>query len=191
MELVRQRIPRTFLLLSAGMALGALLGVPLGVALALTKRKWFDRAGNGLSLVALSLPNFWIGILFILFFAVRLGWLPSAGIGGWKHLVLPALTLSLHTAGRMTQITAVTLRDELEKSYIRTAMAKGLSRRRVIVHGARNILPAVTTIFAYEIVKSIAGYQIIVEAVFAWPGLGLLITDSARNLDLPLTAAAA
>jgi peptide/nickel transport system permease protein len=191
MALVRQRVPRTFILLNAGMAFGAVLGIPLGVALGFTKRRWFDRAGNGASLVFLSLPSFWIGIMLILFFAVHLRWLPSAGMGGWKHLVLPGITLGLHTAGRMTQITEATLRDELDKPYIRTATAKGMSRPRVIRHAVRNILAPVTTIFAYEVVKSLAGYQIIVEAVFAFPGLGLLVTDAAKNLDLPLTAASA
>lgn len=191
MQLVRQRLPRTFQLLGAAMALGFVLGAPLGVALGLTKRRWFDRLGNGVSLVALSLPYFWIGELFILLFAVHLRWLPSAGTGGWKHLVLPALTLSLHTAGRMTQITEATMRDELEKPYVRTAMAKGLSTSRVRLHAARNILAPVTTIFAYDIVKTLAGYQIVVESVFAFPGLGRLVIEAVRNLDLPLTAATA
>jgi peptide/nickel transport system permease protein len=191
MDLVLQRLPRTFVLVAAGMAIAALLGVPLGIGIGLSKRPWVVRFGNWLSLLVLSIPQFWIGILFILIFAVRLGWLPTSGVGDARHLVLPALTLSLTTAGRTAQITQATLRDELDKPYIRTAYAKGMSTRRVVVHALRNTSVPVTTVFAYEVITALAGYAILVETVFAWPGIGFTIVESVRNLDLPLTSATA
>jgi peptide/nickel transport system permease protein len=191
MDLVLERLPRTFALVFVGMGLAALIGIPLGIGLGLSKRRWFVRSGNTASLLALSVPQFWIGILLILVFAVWLGWLPTGGIGGVRYIILPALTLSLTTAGRTAQITAVTLRDELAKPYVRTAKAKGLSTRRVVVHGLRNAAVPVTTVFAYEAITALAGYSILVETVFAWPGVGFTITDAVRKLDLPLTAATA
>lgn len=191
MEKVRERLPRTFLLVGASMALALLVGVPTGIALGVTKRRWVDKLGNWASLIALSLPQFWFGILIVLVFAVHLGWLPTSGIGGWRHLVLPAVTLSVTAAGRTLQITQTTLREELEKPYIRTANAKGLSTRRVLVHAMRNVSVPVTTVFAYEAVTALAGYTILVETVFAWPGIGLLLVESVAALDIPLVAAAA
>jgi peptide/nickel transport system permease protein len=191
MGLVLERLPRTFVLVGAGMLLAALMGVPLGIALGLSKRPIFNRAGNTLSLLAVSVPQFWIGIILILVFAVRLGWFPTGGIGDLRHLVLPAVCLSLTTAGRTAQITAATLRDELEKPYVRTARAKGMPTRRVVVHALRNTAVPVTTVFSYEAITALAGYAILVETVFAWPGIGFTITDAVRDLDLPLTAAAA
>jgi peptide/nickel transport system permease protein len=191
METVLQAVPRSLLLVGAGMALAGVLGISLGIALGLTERPWFSQVGNSVSLVALSVPQFWIGILFILVFAVHLGWFPTSGVGSWRHLVLPALTLSLVTGGRIAQLTSATLRDELAKPYIRTARAKGMSTRRVVVHGLRNTMVPVTTVFAYEAVTALAGYTILVETVFAWPGVGWTITQAVKSLDLPLTAATA
>jgi peptide/nickel transport system permease protein len=191
MGLVLQRLPRTFVLVGAGMLLAALIGVPLGIALGLSKRPIFNRVGNTVSLLAVSVPQFWIGIILILVFAVQLGWFPTGGIGDLRHLVLPAVCLSLTTAGRTAQITAATLRDELEKPYVRTARAKGMPTRRVVVHALRNASVPVTTVFSYEAITALAGYAILVETVFAWPGIGFTITDAVRDLDLPLTAATA
>src|SRR5690606_1464688 len=136
-------------------------------------------------------PQFWFGIVLILIFAVRLRWLPTSGIDSWKHLVLPAVTLSLTTAGRTLQITQTTLREELHKSYVRTANAKGLRRSRVLLHALRNVSVPVITIYAHEGVTALAGYTILVETVFAWPGIGLLIAQSVAALDVPLVAASA
>jgi peptide/nickel transport system permease protein len=191
MDLVLERVPRTFELVAAGMLLAALIGLPLGIALGLSNRRWFLRLGNTLSLVALSVPQFWIGIILILVFAVELGWFPTGGLGGLSYLILPAVTLSLTTAGRVAQITSATIRDELAKPYVRTARAKGMPTRRVIVHSLRNASVPITTVFSYEAITALAGYAILVETVFAWPGIGYKITESVRNLDLPLTAATA
>lgn len=189
LELVRSRVPNTLLLVVTGLGLAALIGVPLGVAIALSKRRWVEYVGNTFSIVALSTPQFWVGILLILLFAVWLGWLPSSGIGSWRNLVLPAVTLSLAAAGRVAQITATTLREEMAKPYVRTARVKGLSSRRVLWHALRNVGVPVLTIFGFEFITALAGYTILVETVFAWPGLGLLLVEAVRKLDLSLTAA--
>jgi peptide/nickel transport system permease protein len=173
------------------MAIALVIGLAVGITVGLTKRRWVAQVGNSASLVALSIPQFWIGLLLILVFALHLGWFPTSGVGSLRHLVLPAVTLSLVTAGRVAQLAQATLRDELEKPYIRTAHAKGLSTRRVVVHGLRNTMVPVTTVFAYEAITALAGYTILVETVFAWPGIGWTITQAVRNLDLPLTAATA
>lgn len=189
-EVVLDRLPRTAVLVVASMALAGVLGLGVGIAMAFSRRgSWLDRGGNLGSLFVLSIPQFWLGILFILVFAVWLGWFPTSGTGSLRHLVLPVATLTFASAGRMAQVTQSALRDELVKPYVRTAMAKGLSTRRVLVHALRNAAVTVTTMFGYEFVTVFAGYTILVEVVFAWPGIGLLLRDAVLQLDLPLTAA--
>ena len=189
MESVLTRFPRTFLLVGVGMGLTAVIGIPIGVILATTKRRWVDRLGNSLTLTALSIPQFWLGILLILVFSLKLGWFPTSGIGGWKHVVLPSLALAIGPLGKTIQIIQVTLRDELQKPYIRTARAKGLSEGRVLYHALRNAGVAVATVFSHETILALAGYTVLVETVFAWPGIGSLIAEAISNLDVPLTSA--
>lgn len=189
MESVLTRFPRTFLLVGVGMGLTALIGIPIGVILATTKRKWVDRLGNSLTLTALSIPQFWLGILLILVFSLQLGWFPTSGIGSWKHVVLPSLALAIGPLGKTIQIIQVTLRDELQKPYIRTARAKGLSEGRVLYHALRNAVVAVATVFSHETILALAGYAVLVETVFAWPGIGSLIAEAISALDVPLTSA--
>ena len=189
MESVLTRFPRTFLLVGVGMGLTAVIGIPTGIILATTKRRWVDRLGNSLTLTALSIPQFWLGILLILVFSLKLGWFPTSGIGGWKHVVLPSLALAIGPLGKTIQIIQVTLRDELQKPYIRTARAKGLSEGRVLYHALRNAGVAVATVFSHETILALAGYTVLVETVFAWPGIGSLIAEAISNLDIPLTSA--
>ena len=189
MESVLTRFPRTFLLVGAGMGLTAVIGIPTGILLATTKRRWVDRLGNSLTLTALSIPQFWLGILLILVFSLQLGWFPTSGIGSWKHVVLPSLALAIGPLGKTIQIIQVTLRDELQKPYIRTASAKGLSEGRVLYHALRNAVVAIATVFSHETILALAGYTVLVETVFAWPGIGSLIAEAISALDVPLTSA--
>lgn len=190
-SVVLDRLPNTLVLVTAGMVLAAVIGVPLGVAMALSRRRWVRGLGNSVSLVALSVPQFWVGILLILVFAVWLGWLPTSGMGSWRYLVLPAATLSLVTSGRLAQMTRSTLVDELGRPYVRAARAKGLASRSVTWHALRNAAVPVTTLFGYETVTALAGYTVLVETVFSWPGVGALLVHAVSRLDLPLTAATA
>ncbi len=189
MESVLTRFPRTFLLVGVGMGLAAVIGIPAGIILATTKRRWVDRLGNSLTLTALSIPQFCFGILLILVLSVQLGWFPTSGIGSWKHVVLPSLALAIGPLGTTIQITQVTLRDELQKPYIRTARAKGLSEGRVLYHALRNAVVAVATVFSHETILALAGYTVLVETVFAWPGIGSLIAEAILALDVPMTSA--
>lgn len=188
-EIVAERIPRTFELVGAGMVLAVVVGVPFGVALALSKRRWTASLGNGLSILMLSIPQFWIGLVLIIVFAVQLGWLPTSGDRTFSSLILPAITLALPTAGRAAQITRATVHEQLGEAYVRTAVAKGLPRRRVLVHLLRGCSVPIVTMIGWEAVTALAGYTILVETVFSWPGLGLLATEAIGRQDLPLTEA--
>lgn len=190
LDLVLSRVPRTFLLVGSGVGVAVLIGVPAGTAMGVSRRRWLDRLGSTLSLVALSVPQFWLGLLLIMWFSLQLGWLPTSGYGEPAHLVLPALTLALPTAGRTAQITRATVRDELGEAYVRSAYGRGLSRARVTYHALRNAAVPITTLVGWETITALAGYTILVEVVFAWPGLGQLVVEAVSRQDLPLTEAA-
>ena len=143
-----------------------------------------------LSLVALSVPQFWLGLLLILLFAVTLGLLPSAGAGSAAHLVLPALTLAIPTMTRLIMVTRSQMIDELNSQYVRTLEAKGMSAWRVVaVHAGRNAAVPVLTLASWEFVRIFAGYTVVVETVFAWPGLGRLALQAIERQDLVLVQA--
>jgi peptide/nickel transport system permease protein len=188
-EIVLERVPRTFELVGAGMLLAAVVGVPMGIWLGRTRRPWAERFGSGVSILMLSVPQFWVGLLLILVFAVQLGWFPTSGDRTASSIVLPAVTLALPAAGRAAQITRSSISDELAEPYIRTAVAKGLPPRRVTFHAVRNCLVPVVTLIGWEAVTAFAGYTILVETVFGWPGLGLLATEVIHRQDLPMTEA--
>ena len=143
-----------------------------------------------LSLVALSVPQFWLGLLLILFFAVTLGLLPSGGAGSAAHLVLPAVTLAIPTMTRLVMVTRSQMIDELNAQYVRTLEAKGLSTWRIVaVHGLRNAAVPVLTLASWEFIRIFSGYTVVVETVFAWPGLGRLALQAIQRQDLVLVQA--
>jgi peptide/nickel transport system permease protein len=189
MDIVVERIPPTVRLVVAGMVLAVLLGVPFGIWLALSRRPWLERLGSSLSILMLSVPQFWVGLLLILVFAVNLGWLPTSGDREAGSLILPAITLALPAAGRAALITRSTLRAQLTESYVRTAVSKGIPKRRVLVHVMRNSSVPIVTLIGFEAVTAFAGYTILVETVFSWPGLGALAAQAVGRHDLPLTEA--
>lgn len=189
-DLVLDRLPATFLLVFAGMAVAVLISVPLGMVAAMKPGSWTDRIAVSSSLVGLSLPQFWLGILFILIFAVQLGWLPTSGRGGLTHLVLPAMTIALPAAGRMTQMVRSSMLDELNKQYVVTAQAKGMSFGYILFrHTLRNVMVPVTTIVGWETIRALAGYTVVVETVFAWPGIGYLAMQAIKRQDVILLQA--
>ena len=143
-----------------------------------------------LSLVALSLPQFWLGLLLIVLFSVTLSWLPTGGIGGLSHLVLPAVTLALPAMTRLVMVVRSQMIDELNAQYIKTTEAKGLSQFRIVgVHAMRNAAVPVLTLVAWEFIRILSGYTVVVETVFAWPGLGLLALQAIQRQDLVLLQA--
>lgn len=187
---VAGRLPATALLAITAMTLAILVSLPLGMAAAIYQRSPLDRLVSMASLVGQAAPSFWLGIMFILVFARRLQWLPSAGIGGWRHLVLPALTLGLPLVGILTRLIRSGLLEVLNDDYIRTATAKGLTPRAVILrHALRNALIPVVTVAGLQFGSLLAG-AVIVETVFAWPGAGRLLVDAIGNRDYPIVQVA-
>jgi peptide/nickel transport system permease protein len=185
--LIWDRIPNTALLAFVALGFAVGIGVPLGIGAALKPGSVLDQSLASLALLGLSLPQFWLGAMLILLGSVVLGWFPTSGIGGLDHVVLPALTLGLPALGRIAQITRTSMIDELSRQHILVARAKGLSNGYILRHHAlRNVLVPVTTILSWEAALTLAGYSVIVETVFAWPGLGYLAIQAIQREDLIL-----
>lgn len=189
-EVVIDHLPATFLLVGAGLLIGILGAVPLGVMAALKPGSWQDRMAVTLSLLGLSLPQFWLGAILILIFAVRLGILPTSGGGGLEHLILPAFAVGLPIVGKLTQVVRTSLIDELERQYVTTARARGLSLRQTLWrHVARNALLAIAAFLSLETTRTLAGTTVVVEAVFSYPGLGRLAVEATSRDDVILLQA--
>jgi peptide/nickel transport system permease protein len=186
-QIVLEKLPMTLYLVGVGMALAIALAIPLGILAALKPGGIVDHVTVGLSLIGLSVPQFWLGLLLIILFAVDLRWLPTSGSGGLRHLVLPAITLALPAMTRMLMVVRSSMMDELNAQYIKVAIAKGLPFRRVVgVHALRNVTVPVMTLAGWEVIRALAGYSVVVETVFAWPGLGLAAVQAIERQDLIL-----
>jgi peptide/nickel transport system permease protein len=189
-DIVLEALPRTLELVLAAIALAVLLAIPLGVLAALRPGRALDRVAVLVSLAGLSIPQFWLALLLILVFAVQLRILPTAGMGGPEHLVLPMLALALPALGRIAMIVRSSMIDELNQQYVKTADAKGLPRRRIVgVHALRNASIPALTLTGWELIRALAGYSVVVETVFAWPGVGLLANQALDQQDLILLQA--
>lgn len=185
--LISDRLPNTLLLALVSIGFAVLIGVPTGIGAALRPGSKLDQSLATFALLGLSLPPFWLGAMLILLFAVGLGWLPTSGSGGVEHLIMPALALGLPSLGRIAQITRTAMIDQLASQHILTARAKGFGGAYLIRrHALRNILVPVTTIVSWETAYTLAGYSVIVETVFAWPGLGYLSIQAIQREDLIL-----
>lgn len=190
MEIVFERLPWTLLLVGAGLSLAILLAIPLGIVAALRPGSWVDKLTVFLSLLGLSIPQFWLGLLLIVVFAVNLGWLAPAGNFRADSIILPAVTLALPAMTRLVMVVRSQMIDELNAQYTKTAQAKGLPFLRVVgVHALRNAAVPVLTLAAWEFIRALAGYTVVVETVFAWPGLGLTAIQAIERQDLILLQA--
>jgi peptide/nickel transport system permease protein len=190
LPLVLERLPATFLLSFAAMGVAVLLAVPLGVLAALRPRTWLDHICSLGSLVGMCVASNWLGLMLILIFAVQLGWFYTSGYGTVRHLVLPALTLAAAPLGRITQIVRSSTLDELNKNYVTAARARGLAEQAVILgHALKNAAIPIVTLSGWELSRLLAGFTVIVEVVFGWPGVGLLAIDAINRQDLPLLQA--
>jgi peptide/nickel transport system permease protein len=182
-DIVASRIPYTLMLAGGALLIALTLGVPIGVAMAVWRGRTIERILAGFVLTGQSMPTFLSGILLILVFGVLLGWLPTSGSGSASSLILPSIALgalSMSTFARMARIAVV---DELSKDYVRAGRARGLSQGSVVVrHVLRNAAIPVVTIAALEIGNLLAG-AVIVETVFAWPGIGQLAIQSIQSRD--------
>lgn len=182
-EIILSRIPQTLQLAAGALVVALLIGLPLGLIMALTRGKFISRVIMGIVLAFQSMPTFWSGIMMILVFGVWLRWLPSSGTGTLAHLVMPSIALGMLSLATYARITRAAVVDELGKDYVRSARARGVSTARLVHrHLLRNSLIPIVSITALEISQLLAG-AVIVETVFAWPGLGLLTVQSIAARD--------
>ncbi len=179
-------LPATIELAVAGLAIALIIALPLGILAAVRRDTGLDHGSRFVALLGVSIPNFVLGPLLILAFAIQLDWLPVSGRGGFSHLVLPALTLGMALAGILSRMVRASLLEVLGQDYIRAARAKGLSERQVILrHSLMAALIPVITILGLQFGALLAG-TIITETIFAWPGLGRLTLEAIQARDYPL-----
>jgi peptide/nickel transport system permease protein len=185
-SLIGARYPFTLQLTCAALLVALLLSIPAGVYSAVHRNRWGDRVLSLVSLLGLSFPNFALGPLLILLFAVKFGILPVSGAGGVAHLVLPAITMGGAMAAILTRMVRTSMLEELNQDYVRTARAKGLSERTVVYkHALRNALIPVLTVVGLQFGALLAG-AIVTETIFSWPGIGRLTIQAINNRDYPV-----
>jgi peptide/nickel transport system permease protein len=190
MTIVLEKLPYTLVLAFLGIGMAFVLSIPLGIVSSLRPGGISDRSTVFLSLIGLSVPQFWLGLLLIVVFAVNLRWLPTSGIDTPAHIILPAVTMALPALARLVMIVRSSMIDELNQQYVKTCTAKGLPFYRVVgVHALRNASLPVITLCGWELIRAIAGYSVVVETVFAWPGLGLTAMQAIEREDLILLQA--
>ena len=181
-----EALPYTAQLTFSAVLLALIVGIPAGIISATKQYSIFDRVATVAALIGFSTPNFWLSIMLILVFSVNLKWLPVSGTGTILHLVLPSIALGLQSAAVFTRMTRSSMLEVLNMDYIRTARAKGLSERIVILkHALKNALIPVITVVGLQI-GLLFGGAILTETVFAWPGVGRLMIDSIRAKDTPV-----
>ena len=184
-ELAR-RLPSTLLLASASLALAVAVGIPLGVLAALKRGSSLDVASRLLALLGAAVPSYVLALLLMLFFAVKLDWLPALGYGSPKNLVLPALALSFGVMAQLMRLTRVTMLDVLGQGYMRTARAKGLSEAAVVWgHALKNALIPVVTVMGTS-AGHLLGGAVIIETIFGWPGVGQFVVVGIFQRDYPV-----
>ena len=185
-ELYLTRLPNSLLLASAAMAFSLLIGIPSGILAAVRVGGFWDRAGKVFALLGLSVPSFWIGLVMILFFSVYLEWLPSSGSGTAAHLIMPAFALGWYFAAAHMRLTRSSMLEVLGSEYIKLARLKGLPESLVIAkHAFKNALIPVLTLAGINLVIMI-NVAVVVETVFAWPGIGRLLYEGITFRDFPV-----
>lgn len=185
-----ERFPNTLLLAVTAMCIATVVGMSAGIVSATRRYSLFDNASMLVALGGVAAPVFWLGIMFQLLFAVNLGWLPSGGMGTWKHLVLPAVTLGLATAALLARITRSSMLEVFRQDYITTARAKGLAERIVVYkHALKNALIPVVTVMGLQF-GTLLGGAVLTETVFSWPGIGRLMVDSILERNYPVVQGA-
>jgi peptide/nickel transport system permease protein len=180
------RVPATVELAFASMLVAMVVAIPLGIVAAVRRGTAADYAAMTIALAGISIPNFWLGPMLAIVFAVNLGWLPVSGRGGWQSLVLPAISLGAALAAILARMTRASLLEELRELYVRAARARGVSRSRAILrHALRNSLIPLVTILGLQFGAVLTG-AVITETIFAWPGVGRLLIQSISFRDYPL-----
>ena len=182
-QVIAQRYPYTLKLTLSALAVAILISIPAGVISARRRNRWQDRVLGFVSLLGLSFPNFALGPILILFFAIFLGWLPVSGSGTWAHMILPAVTMGSALAAILTRMVRTAMLEELGQDYIRTARAKGLPERTVVYkHALRNAMIPVLTVIGLQFGAMLAG-AVVTETIFAGPGVGRLLIQAITTRD--------
>jgi ABC-type dipeptide/oligopeptide/nickel transport system permease component len=185
-EEILSRMPNTIRLAFAGLAVAVVFGGIAGTMAAVARGTWVDGLSMVTAVLAVSVPGFWLGLMAILLFSVRLGWFPVAGASTWRHVVLPAGTLGVLTAAVLARMVRSSMLDALAQDYVRTARAKGVREGPVVLrHALRNAAIPIVTILGLEIGGLLSG-AFIIEAVFAYPGVGLLAVNALQTRDFPV-----
>jgi peptide/nickel transport system permease protein len=189
MSLVLSRFPATVYLTLVVVAFSLVVALPMGVVAAIWPRSAIDRLTTVISITGVSIPTFWLALMLIITFAVNLGWFRTSGYGGLEYLVLPVMALSVVHIGRIAQVVRSCMLDELSRPYVTTARSKGLHERETVVrHALRNAAIPVITLTADEIAGLING-AVVIEVIFAWPGIGRLALDAIERRDFPVIQA--
>ncbi len=185
-SIILKRFPATLLLTVAAMIVAILIAIPIGILSATRQYSFLDNSSMFFALLGISMPNFWLGPLLILFFSIWLGWLPVSGMGGIEHLILPAVTLGTALAAILTRMTRASVLEVIREQYIVTARAKGLAEQAVLFkHALKNALIPVITILGLQFGALLSG-SIITETIFSWPGIGRLMIQAINQRDYPV-----
>lgn len=186
-DLIVERLPRTLELMAIGLSISYSIGIPLGIFSALRHNSLGDRGVMVFTLLAYAMPSFWLGILFMLLFAVKLDWLPLGGTtGGFASIILPAITLGIGNAALTTRMMRSSTLEVIRQDFITQLRSRGLPEKEVIYkHAVKNAILPVITVIGLDIGWFVAG-SVVVETVFSWPGIGMLITTSISNADFPV-----
>lgn len=185
-EVFAERLPATLKLAFASIVIALLISIPLGIAAATHHRSWLDGSSVVLSMLSVSMPAFWLGLLLIFAFSYKVKLFPSGGSGSFKYLILPALTLGTEQAGNLTRITRSSMLDVIRQDYLRTARAKGVSEKQVIrKHALKNALIPIITVLGSTLGNAFGG-AVAIETVFAWPGIGRLTVAAINSRDMTL-----
>ncbi len=189
LPVVLERIPATFTLSITALILSIIISFPLGILAAIKRGGIHDSFALIVSILGQSVPVFWMAMLLIMLFSIKLRWLPSGGIGDWKNLVLPAITLGWYINGVMTRMVRASMLEVLNEDYIRTARSKGLNERSVILkHAFKNALIPILTIFGVQAGTILVG-TVVLEMVFSWPGMGRAAITAVQGRDYPVVLA--
>ena len=182
---IAERFPNTLILAVSAMFLAITVGVTVGVLCAIHPNGWFDRAALGMTYIGISFPVYWVGLVLIVIFAVSLRWLPASGFGGWHYLILPAIALGSRSIAYLARVTRSAMLDVLNADFVRTARAKGVAERTIMLrHALRNALIPVITVIGLDFGSYLTG-SILTETIFSWPGIGRYVVMAIGRRDLP------
>ena len=188
-EIISQRLPKSVWLMGMSIIFSIVFGLPLGIYAALHRNSFGDRFVMGTAVFGFSMPSFFLGIMFILIFSMKLHWLPSAGSDTWLHLLMPMITIGMTRMGSYARYTRSAMLNVLSKPYIITAKAKGANRNRMVyLHALPNAAIPIVTVIGTSIGHMVGG-SVVIENVFAWPGIGRLLVSSVAVRDLPVVQA--